>query len=99
MTIWAEKDFSTGQWFKVQDQFEKLFLALRAPADMMLICIEGDGAKGQKLIMSLPDKQSLAAFAEFKPISEESLPKQASLICGISHEFQKRFGLSADFVP
>src|SRR5690606_30616517 len=99
MTIWAESDFPAGQWLKVQDQFERLFIALRAPADMMLVCVDREDFKGQKLIMSLPDEQSLAAFAGFKLISEKSLPNRASLICGISHEFQKRFGFSADFVP
>jgi hypothetical protein len=98
MTIWAERTFPKGGWFGVQDQFEKLFIALRAPENMMLICVEGEHCKGQKLIIALPDEQYLAAFAGFKQISAERLPARASLICGISHEFQQRFGFSADHV-
>ena len=64
----------------------------------MLICVEGEDCKGQKLIIAIPNEQYLAAFAEFKQISAESLPTRASLICGISHEFQQRFGFSVDHV-
>jgi hypothetical protein len=65
---------------------------------MMLICVDGEDCKGQKLIMALPNEQYLATFAEFKQISAERLPIRASLLCGISHEFQQRFGFSVDHV-
>ncbi|MGD0533517.1 MAG: hypothetical protein ABSA62_14970 [Methyloceanibacter sp.] len=41
MTIWAEKICSIDEWTRVQTLFEKHFMTLAGPRDMMLICVEG----------------------------------------------------------
>jgi len=65
MTHWAEKIVSNTEWALVQDAFEKQFVALGSPRDMMLIAVEGQ-ADATRLIIGLPRRYLLVALRRLR---------------------------------
>ena len=91
MTIWAEREFEAGAWSGTQDAFEAAFTAAGAPEDMMLICVNGETRRTQKLIASLPNEAQLSVVPGFTAITEDKLPKVAALLVGHNLAFEQRF--------
>lgn len=91
MTIWAQKSFRLAEWAPVQDLFERQFMSLRGPRDMMMVCVEHDDYRMNTIIIALPDKAHLALYPGFEPLGPERLPKTASLLVGMQDRFEEQF--------
>ena len=92
MTIWAEKVVDNSEWGRVHDKFERHFMALGAPTDMMLIWVPGPADQEHlRLIMALPDGATLDLYPGFAKIEPEALPKVASLVEGHPISFEELF--------
>jgi len=72
--IWAAKTYNQGNWAPVQDLFEKQFLALNGPRDMMLVMADNEDGS-QTLYLGLPKGALLRTFEGFKVVSESELPR------------------------
>lgn len=91
MTVWAQKSFQLAEWAPVQDLFERQFMSLRGPRDMMMISIKHDDYRMDTIVIALPDKAYLALYPGFEPLPIERLPKVASLLVGIQDSFEEKF--------
>jgi hypothetical protein len=92
MTLWAEKKgVSNAEWGRVQELFEKHFMTLKGPRDMMLICESTPGARPVRLIVALPDGTPLSLYEGFVEIDADRLPRAASLLVGHQDRFQEQF--------
>jgi hypothetical protein len=88
---WIEKTVKIDEWVRVQDRFEKHFMALRAPNDMMLVSVDEFGTGNTKLIAGLQDDTLLRLYPGFRPMSEGALPKKATLLVRHNAAFEKHF--------
>lgn len=91
MTIWAHKTFPTGEWFATQALFEKQFMALHGPADMLLVHVDGEDRKTDRIIVGLPNKVLLPMYDGFEEVPAAHLPKSATLLVGHVPSFEERF--------
>ncbi len=91
MTIWVQRTFAYGSWGSVQDKFEELYLGQGGPANMMLISESAEDRQTEQLFAQLPDPAYANLLAGFEPISDERLPKIASLLVGNQTAFTERF--------
>jgi hypothetical protein len=91
--IWAAKTYTRGDWIPVQDLFERQFLALNGPHDMMLVMADNDDGS-QTLYLGLPKGALIRTFEGFEFMSESELPRAASLLVGDQSAFEKWFSFS-----
>jgi hypothetical protein len=87
--IWVRRIIIPAEWNEVQDQFERLFVKLGCPGQMMLVASPGAGPP--MFFASLPNLALLHALAGFEQIEDSELPTEASLLVGHNHAFEKRF--------
>ena len=95
MTVWAQRTFAKGEWAPVQDLFEKHFMALRGPKEMMMVIANDEWNKDQ-LFVALPDKALLRMYEGFEEIGTGELPKVATLLVGLVTSFEARFKYKRD---
>ncbi len=76
--IWVRRIIIPAVWNEVEDQFERLFVKLGCPGQMMLVATSGSGPL--MLFASLPNPALLNALAEFERMSDDELPAEASLL-------------------
>jgi hypothetical protein len=88
--IWAKRTFTRSDWIPVQDQFEKQFLTLNAPRDMMLVVMDNDDVR-QTLYIGLPNDELLGTFEGFNIVNESELPREARLLVGNQSAFEEQF--------
>lgn len=74
----------------VHPRFETLFMANRAPAEMLLIK-QNHSSHVSTLSMRLPDAKLRSFFTEFEEVNEANLPMKAKLSVGHPAEFDKLF--------
>jgi hypothetical protein len=93
MTLWAEKrDVSNAEWGRVQQLFEKHFMAAKGLREMMLICEEGrPGSDKVRLIVALPDGTPVALYDGFAEIDADQVPRAATLLVGYPERFGEQF--------
>jgi hypothetical protein len=87
--IWACRIIDPTEWNEVQDQFERLFMKLGCPDQMMLVAISRLGST--MLFASLSNAILLNALPGFEQISDGELPSEASLLVGHPRAFEKHF--------
>jgi hypothetical protein len=87
--IWVRRIIIPAEWNEVQDQFERLFVKLGCPSQMMLVATSG--LDPPIFFASLPNPGLLHALAGFEQIEDSELPSEASLLVGHPNAFGKRF--------
>jgi hypothetical protein len=89
--IWMKRHYETT-WANTTllDDFEKLFMALKGPASMLMI-EEEHAPLDSTVWMRLPNSALAAAFPGFEEASSAGLPKKAILLAGHTGEFEKLF--------
>jgi hypothetical protein len=95
MTVWIKRAFDNEMENirSIFDEFGKLWAALSAPQDMMLVA-QGMWDNVTTLYMSLPDETHIASFHGFEPIEANFLPKEALLVHGRKDSFDEQFKLA-----
>jgi hypothetical protein len=66
-------------------------MALKGPRDMMLICVDAPDLSSTTLYAALPDEGAAILYDGFGRVSEEQLPKQATLLMGHADRFEELF--------
>ena len=92
--MWLAREFSRVSWFDVQDRFEELYMSLRAPAGMMLVCEDNNATERTTLFMAIPDKSLASLFPGFSEPSQ--LPAKPSFLVGNQTEMESQFGCPGD---
>jgi hypothetical protein len=91
MTLWAEKLTTNAEWIRVQHTFERHFVGLGEPRDMMLIWEKGPVFAQVRAIIALPDGSTLGLYPGFAAIKPDELPRVASLGGGYQDRFEELF--------
>lgn len=89
--VWLRKRFGTT-WAttSLMDDFEKLFMGLKGPCEMLMI--EQEHAPLISTVwIRLPSSAHAKIFPGFEQVSEVELPKSAILLAGHNSEFEKLF--------
>jgi hypothetical protein len=91
MAVWAEKLATNAEWIRVQHIFERHYVGLGAPLDMMLIWEKGQVFAQVRVIIALPDGSTLGLYPGFAAIKPDELPPVASLAAGHQDRFEEIF--------
>jgi hypothetical protein len=89
--IWAQKILPYREYSELQALFDKNFLTLKGPSDMMLVTVDDLRSKTSRVIMCLPDQGLLTQYEGFTKIAGSELPYTATLLVGHQDRFRELF--------
>ena len=92
MTVWIKRSYDNEKenYRDVLDEFGRLWIALLAPREMMLVA-QGVWGNTTTLYISVPEEKHIASFRGFEPMDAKLLPKEASLFHGRKDAFDEQF--------
>ena len=84
------KEFHGGSYANVQDRFMEHWTSVGGIQDMMMIAERITPARSMIYVL-LPKNDAATFYDGFEIVSEEKLPREASLLVGYQPDFEKRF--------
>ena len=84
------KEFHGGSYATVQDHFSKHCATCGHISNMMMV-VEDITAARSMIYILLPNDADASGYEGFEIMSEDKLPKEASLLEGYQPDFKKRF--------
>jgi hypothetical protein len=92
MTAFANKTMPATELIKVRSRMSALQLALRAPHDLIMFCVQNEDDIGQDdVYIGLPNADLLNQFPGFQQVEQASLPDYLSTLMVREDEFAERF--------